>query len=160
MKVVSHSPEQTEQIAACLAKHLPVPVTIALEGDLGAGKTCFVRGLASAFGGADSVSSPTYALAQTYPTEPPIHHMDLYRVKSQDLEDLGLQSLLEDPAAIVCVEWPENRVKTDVNVRIYPPLKKGGQGGFDEREIEFKFNDRFSRDWVLTLEQDLLACLH
>ncbi len=152
LSISSSSPEQTEQIASCLAKHLPVPVTIALEGDLGAGKTCFVRGLASAFGGAEAVSSPTYALAQTYPTQPPIHHLDLYRVQSQDLEDLGLQSLLEDPAAIVCVEWPQGRVKADLTV--------GLSGDLDKREIKFDFSDRFSKDWVLTLERDLLDFSH
>jgi tRNA threonylcarbamoyladenosine biosynthesis protein TsaE len=152
--ISSRSPEQTEQIAACLANHLPIPVTIALEGDLGAGKTCFVRGLASAFGGAEAVSSPTYALAQTYPTQPPIHHLDLYRVKSQDLEDLGLQILLEDPAAIICVEWPQARVHADIGVVIASGAKQSS------REVKFEFSDRFSKDWVLTLERDLLACLN
>ena len=152
--ISSSSSEQTEQIAACLARHLSVPVTIGLEGDLGAGKTCFVRGLAGAFGGEEAVSSPTYALAQTYPTRPPIHHLDLYRVKSQDLEDLGLQSLLEDSRAIVCVEGPQARVDADIRVVISSGSKQSG------REIKFELNDRFSKDWVLTLERDLLASLN
>ena len=107
--VSSYSDTDTQKIAALLVKHLRVPMTLALEGDLGAGKTCFVRGLVQALDPAQIVRSPTYALAHTYKTYPVVHHVDLYRVQDQDLEDLGIENLLDDPEAIVCIEWPKHR---------------------------------------------------
>ena len=148
--IFSHSPEQTEQIAACLAKHLQAPVKIALEGDLGAGKTCFVRGLAHYFDPEAPVSSPTYALAQTYQTSPAIHHIDLYRAQKQNLEDLGILYLMEDPEAIVCVEWPAGA--HDADIRLVFEHAEG-----ETRRFKFYFSDRFSEEWVLTVQRDLLS---
>ncbi|MBL4818415.1 MAG: tRNA (adenosine(37)-N6)-threonylcarbamoyltransferase complex ATPase subunit type 1 TsaE [Deltaproteobacteria bacterium] len=176
--LLSHSAEETEQIAKALAKHLNAPIKIALDGDLGAGKTCFMRGLAGYFGAESEVSSPTYAIAHTYPTQPPIHHLDLYRVQNQDLEDLGVLSLVEDEQAIVCVEWsqnrPELREKLDIQIQFVIPAESHpgeGQGldsglrqndnmGLDTnntRQIEFSFSERFSKDRALTIERDLLS---
>ncbi|MEI6790660.1 MAG: tRNA (adenosine(37)-N6)-threonylcarbamoyltransferase complex ATPase subunit type 1 TsaE [Myxococcaceae bacterium] len=152
--IQTHSPENTQQIAACLVKHLEPPVTLALEGDLGAGKTCFVAGLVHALDPAQLVSSPTYALAHTYKTTPVVHHVDLYRVQNQDLEDLGIENLLDDPEAIVCVEWPAHRQNPlpDRTIQIY--FEDIGE---DKRQIKFLFSHHFSTDWVLTLRENLLS---
>ncbi|MES2503578.1 MAG: tRNA (adenosine(37)-N6)-threonylcarbamoyltransferase complex ATPase subunit type 1 TsaE [Myxococcota bacterium] len=151
--IVSDSSDQTEAIGACLAKHLAAPVVITLEGDLGAGKTCFVRGLVWHFDPKAPVSSPTYALAQTYETLPPVHHIDLYRVPKQDLEDLGILHMIEDPGAIVCIEWPTKMLdlgERHISINF-------SSDGISQRQLDFKFCAGFSKEWLLTLERDLLS---
>ncbi|CAN0568522.1 unnamed protein product [Laminaria digitata] len=107
--------EQTQAFAAELGQRLaPLArqgpgVTIALLGGLGAGKTTFAQGLVAALpGGADLyVTSPTYALAQSYDTDPPVTHMDLYRLGSLDeLEMIGYRDLYFD-RGIAVVEWAD-----------------------------------------------------
>lgn len=96
-------------VAGRLARLLRPPCLVVLRGDLGAGKTTFVRGFVEALQGGSKacVSSPTYALANTYPTRPVVHHLDLYRLDpATDLWDLGLAELMVDETALTCVEWP------------------------------------------------------
>lgn len=134
--VFSHSDTETRQIAACLVKHLKTPVTLALEGDLGAGKTCFVSGLAQALDPGARVTSPTYALAHTYETHPRVHHIDLYRVQNQNLEDLGIENLLDDPEAIICIEWPEHHQNPLPPETIWVHFEHLSS---DQRQIKFVF---------------------
>jgi tRNA threonylcarbamoyladenosine biosynthesis protein TsaE len=103
---VSHSVAQTEQIARDLAATLQGGECIALEGDLGAGKTQFVRGLVHGLGGTHRVSSPTFVLLNVYPTPRfPVYHLDAYRVHGpEDFEAIGFTELLEQQG-IVIVEW-------------------------------------------------------
>jgi len=103
----SHSVEQTETIATDLARTLPPNSTIALHGNLGAGKTQFVRGLLIGLGGNPrTVSSPTYVLLNIYPTgRLTLYHLDAYRIATlQDFESVGFTELLEQ-GGIVVVEW-------------------------------------------------------
>jgi tRNA threonylcarbamoyladenosine biosynthesis protein TsaE len=103
----SHSVDQTEQIAANLALNLRPGDCIALNGDLGAGKTQFVRGLVRAYGGHErAVSSPTFVLLNVYPTpRGPVFHLDAYRISGPaDLEALGFEELLQQQGLVV-VEW-------------------------------------------------------
>ena len=82
---------------------------IALRGALGAGKTTFVQGFVKALPGGDNeyVSSPTYAIAQQYETNPPVHHFDLFRIEeSQELEFLDFRTLFYS-RGFCLVEWPE-----------------------------------------------------
>ena len=87
---------------------LVAPRVITLEGDLGAGKTTLVQAIAAGLGVTEPVTSPTYALVQSYPSpKGTLHHLDLYRLRdASQLAQLGWQDLLTD-RAIVCVEWPE-----------------------------------------------------
>src|SRR5205807_916546 len=104
----SHSPEQTQAIAAEFAKSLRGGECIALHGELGAGKTQFVRGLVHGLGGdVRSVSSPTYVLLNVYDTGRPIvYHLDAYRVGgADDFDAIGFSELLEQEGVVV-VEWP------------------------------------------------------
>jgi len=104
----SHSVADTERIAADLAESLPPGSVIALQGDLGAGKTQFTRGLVRALGGNPrDVSSPTYVLLHIYPTRSlTVFHLDAYRVHgAEDFEQIGFEELLEQ-GGIVVVEWP------------------------------------------------------
>ena len=108
----STSVEQTESIAADLATTLVGGECIALEGDLGAGKTQFVRGLLRGLGGNPrSVSSPTFMLLNIYDTgRLTLYHLDAYRVRgAEDFESIGFPELLEQ-GGIVVVEWA-GRVK-------------------------------------------------
>lgn len=123
----SASPSQTESIAAELARSLRGGECIALYGDLGAGKTQFVRGLVRALGAdARAVSSPTFVLLNVYSTPSlKVYHLDAYRVGgAEDFESIGFSELLEQPDGIVIVEWAE-RVESlmpvnRIDVRITP----------------------------------------
>lgn len=111
LRVMSASEKDTEILAGRLAGLLKPPMVLALKGDLGAGKTTFVRGFVRALSGGEPirVQSPTYALAKTYQTTPPVHHIDLYRMdRSAPLEDLGVEELIYDPHAFICIEWPDH----------------------------------------------------
>ncbi|MGE5610624.1 MAG: tRNA (adenosine(37)-N6)-threonylcarbamoyltransferase complex ATPase subunit type 1 TsaE [Bacillota bacterium] len=105
----SHSVAETETIAGELAKTLAGGECIALYGDLGAGKTQFVRGLVRGLGGEPrSVSSPTFVLLNMYDTgRLAVYHLDAYRVHgSEDFEAIGFAELLEQ-GGVVVVEWAE-----------------------------------------------------
>ena len=94
--------------AARLAKRLRPGDALALSGDLGAGKTTFVRALVRALHGSDvPVSSPTFVFRQRYDGTPPIEHLDLFRVDDPaEAADLGLEEAF-GPDRITVVEWPE-----------------------------------------------------
>ena len=106
----------TEALGARLAEALRPGDLLLLEGPLGAGKTTLVRGLVAALGGDPAeVCSPTFILVETYDLGPGpirrVHHADLYRVRgraSAPWEELGLEELMDDPYAVVAVEWPES----------------------------------------------------
>ena len=103
----SNSPEETEQIAATLAKRLVSGDFIAFFGGLGMGKTNFVRGLASVLCPDVRVTSPTFALVNEYTGKLNIYHFDMYRITdSDDLYSTGFYEYLERPG-IVAAEWCE-----------------------------------------------------
>jgi tRNA threonylcarbamoyladenosine biosynthesis protein TsaE len=126
MTHLSHSVVETESIAAELAKTLSGGECIALDGPLGAGKTQFVRGLATALGANPrAVSSPTFVLLNIYKGGClPIFHLDAYRVATPaDFEAIGFTELLEQNGVVV-VEWanrvaeilPPKRINVDIEV--------------------------------------------
>ena len=128
----SNSEAETRAIAAALAPTLAPGAVLLLHGDLGAGKTAFVRGLAEGLGlDPDDVTSPTFTLVHEYRgTRLPLIHVDLYRLDRAELDEIGLD---QDLAAtgITAVEWPERLVREitgAVSVRI------SDRGG-DQREI-------------------------
>lgn len=104
----SHNELETEAVGRALAKELSGDGVLLLEGDLGAGKTVLVRGLARQVGvDPRQVQSPTYALIHEYESiGPPLIHVDLYRLDSEDVESLGLEELLAGPG-IKAIEWPQ-----------------------------------------------------
>ena len=109
MEHISHSVADTERIAADLARTLAPNTTLALHGDLGAGKTQFVRGLLIGLGGNPrTVSSPTYVLLNIYDTgRLPLFHLDAYRVAGpEDFDAIGFTELLEQ-GGVVVVEWAD-----------------------------------------------------
>jgi tRNA threonylcarbamoyl adenosine modification protein YjeE len=94
--------------AADVAATLRPGDVVALSGDLGSGKTTFVRAVVAALHGSDTaVSSPTFVFRQRYPGQPPVEHLDLYRIDDpRETADLGLDDAFSD-ATITLVEWPE-----------------------------------------------------
>ncbi len=110
--IETNSPAQTEAWAARLARTLEGGDVLALEGDLGAGKTTLVRGLAAGLGiDPSKVSSPTFALMNEYaPRQGPgltLVHIDAYRMNTPDeLAGLGWDRLVEDTTVVIAVEWP------------------------------------------------------
>jgi tRNA threonylcarbamoyladenosine biosynthesis protein TsaE len=102
----TQSPQQTAALGAEMAGRLRPGDVVLVEGDLGAGKTTFVRGACRALGVTVPVTSPTFTIGQRYPGPVPVSHLDLYRIASLDDED---PDLLDDYLAddrIAFVEWP------------------------------------------------------
>lgn len=105
--VETSSAEQTEALAGELARVLPEDSTIALHGDLGAGKTTFIRGLARAWNISEPVTSPTFNLYTIYEGDRQLIHLDAYRLGSaDDLDALMIQDFMRRPWCFA-VEWPE-----------------------------------------------------
>lgn len=98
---------ETRALAAEFVHSLPEGAVVLLQGDLGAGKTAFVRGMLEGLGWQGAVTSPTYTLMQEYPTEPPLVHADLYRLEDPDeVWGLDLEPYLES-RDLFAVEWSE-----------------------------------------------------
>jgi tRNA threonylcarbamoyladenosine biosynthesis protein TsaE len=106
IEVESSSPEETERIAALLAAELQLGDAVTVAGELGAGKTTFIRGAARALGVDGPVTSPTYTVGHLYRGPVNIAHLDLYRFEGiSDAEWGDLERYFEDTVAFV--EWPE-----------------------------------------------------
>jgi len=103
---VTSSPAETERAGMLLGERLRQGDVVLLTGELGAGKTTFVRGVAQGAGSMAHVASPTFQLVRIYPGRLQLAHVDLYRVeKSSELRDLGLDELSAEGAVVV--EWGE-----------------------------------------------------
>ena len=106
MQSESHSPEETETAAARLAAELRCGDVVTVSGELGAGKTTFVRGACRALGVTGPVTSPTYTIGHRFEGRVPVSHLDLYRFEGISPAEWGdLEPYFED--AVVFVEWPE-----------------------------------------------------
>ena len=102
----SASPAETEAVAASLARGLKVGDVVTVSGDLGSGKTTFVRGACRALGVTSPVTSPTFTIGHRYPGDPDVSHLDLFRFQGLSAAEWGdLEPYFED--AICFVEWPE-----------------------------------------------------
>lgn len=103
----TYSAEETRIVGASLAPVLLPGDVISLSGDLGAGKTAFVQGVAIALGAENRVTSPSFTLVHQYQGRFPIIHLDVYRLNSfQEVIDIGFEEML-DPESIVLIEWGE-----------------------------------------------------
>jgi len=105
-------PAQTEALAAELAAGLAAGDVVLLVGELGTGKTTFVRGACRALGIDGIVTSPTFTIGQRYQASVPVSHLDLYRVVDLGNEDPDLLADYIGPDRIAFVEWPESAVAT------------------------------------------------
>ena len=106
--VETHAEEETEALGERRAKCLRAGAVVALYGDLGAGKTAFVRGMARGLDVHEPVSSPTFTIVNEYPGDPALFHFDMYRLKNaEELYGIGWEDYL-DRNGVVVTEWTEN----------------------------------------------------
>ena len=138
LDVVTASEAETESAGQRLGESLAAGAVVLLHGDLGAGKTVFVRGVARGLGApADDVSSPTFTLIQEYSGRVKLYHVDLYRIEPPEVDDLGLEDLLLGDG-VVAIEWAERwagRPDDVIEVRIE-------EAGEDRRRIRISGADR------------------
>lgn len=109
MRSVSRSPAQTRRMAAAFAAQLGPGAVVALVGPLGAGKTCFVQGLAAGLGvpAHTAVNSPTFILCNVYQGRMPLYHFDWYRLETPaQLDGLGLEEYF-DGTGVTVIEWAD-----------------------------------------------------
>ena len=122
MMYITENEQETEELGARFASELPGGTVIAMYGDLGAGKTAFVRGMARGMGLDCRVSSPTFTIVNEYLGKRELIHFDMYRLSSADeLFDIGWEDYLRR-GAVCAVEWSENVSDAffgdEINVRI------------------------------------------
>ena len=135
MELITNSPQETERVGAALGAALQPGSILAYEGDLGAGKTAFTRGLARGLGCAEQVTSPTYTIVNEYLSgKLPLFHFDMYRLHSaDDLWDIGWEDYLER-GGICAVEWSEN-VDDAMENAVWVTIHKTGEAS---RRIEIE----------------------
>ena len=105
---------------------------MALQGELGAGKTAFCRGVCKGLGFSGVVNSPSYSIVHEYPNEPPIYHLDLYRLKNpSDLYDIGIE-MFTFSSGITLIEWPQMAGDFPLNITHKIEIKITGE---NSREI-------------------------
>ena len=141
LEVKSHSPEQTRELGVRLGRVLQLGDMLCLQGDLGAGKTTFVQGIAQGWGSTDSVSSPTFILVNLYRRADgsQLFHMDAYRLNSApEAEELDLDAMLAEGALLI--EWPERIDGLVPEEHLWIELEH-----VDEEDREMKFKARGKR---------------
>lgn len=118
MEVITNSPQETQNLGREIGNYLintkkgRGAAILALQGELGSGKTTFIQGLAKALGLPYRILSPTFIILREYSLQQQMYqkfyHLDLYRIKEQtELKDLGLDEIFSNPSNIVAIEWPE-----------------------------------------------------
>lgn len=106
-----HNLQQTDSLAMAISRVIKPPMIILLNGDLGSGKTTFVKSLVKYLGSDDVVTSPTFTLLNTYNAKFPIYHFDMYRLSSmEEALAVGFEEYFDKSRldGICLVEWPEN----------------------------------------------------
>lgn len=136
---VTTSEDETMAAGATLAQRLSVGDVLLLHGELGAGKTAFVRGVAQGLGArVDDVSSPTFTLIQEYDSgRLMLYHVDLYRLEPAEVDDLGLEELVES-GGIVAIEWPDRWHRRPAEAVIVSITTEGE----DRRRIRITYSTR------------------
>lgn len=132
MRVTTRSEIETAAVGRTLASSLAPGDVLVLSGDLGAGKTAFVRGVAEGLGiDSAEVTSPTFTLIQEYRGgRLPLHHVDLYRLKAAEVDDLGLDDLIGG-GGVTAIEWHDRwRYVPEDAIRVHLEMH-----GDDERTI-------------------------
>lgn len=131
--ITSHSEAETEALGEALGNLLFPGAFVALEGDLGAGKTALARGVARALG-IEGISSPTFNIVHEYQGRIPLYHFDAYRLKDEaELYDMGFEEYLAG-AGILLMEWPSNVAGALPQSRLDIAIKGSGE---DTRAITF-----------------------
>ena len=136
---LTHSKEETMQLAKSIADKLPNGITLTFSGDLGAGKTTFVRGLAEGLGITEVVQSPTFNIMKIYlKGKRPLIHIDAYRLADIDT-DIGLDEYIGYETGITVIEWPMYIEKLIPDYSIEVEISNLGD---DNRQLKFKVKDQ------------------
>lgn len=149
--ISSHSADQTRHIGTRLGAALEAGDVICLQGDLGAGKTTFVQGVARGWGSPDSVSSPTFIIVNEYGRDDSdkLFHMDAYRLDSAlEAEQLDLDNMLADGALLL--EWPERIDGLVPDQHLWISLDHKGE---EERDMKFKAAGKRYEDLLGVIRQ-------
>ncbi len=140
LEIITHNEKETELFGSRLARLISAPAVLCLYGELGAGKTALVRGLAEGLGLDCTVSSPTFTIVNEYSGPCELIHFDMYRLHGADeLFDIGWEDYLRREA-ILAVEWSENV-----------------EDAFDGSEIVVRFEKLSGTDRRITVEGELYA---
>ena len=135
---ITHKKEETIELAKNLSSELPDGTTLTFSGDLGAGKTTFVRGLAEGLHIKEVVQSPTFNIMKIYlKGDRPLIHIDAYRLADLDT-DIGLDEYIGYETGITVIEWPMFIEKLIPHDAIKVEIRNLGN---DDREIKFMFQD-------------------
>lgn len=139
MEIAIEKIEQLKDIADYLATVIKPGDVFLLKGELGAGKTTFVRFIANALHSKEDVSSPTFTIINKYPADIPIYHIDLYRIEDElAIMHLDLESILLNSSSVCFIEWAER-------LGIYSPSER----------MEMTFN--YGRVPVFSLEEEIYS---
>ncbi len=157
LEFFSRSPEQTRRVGARLGSLLKVGDVLCLHGNLGAGKTTLVQGIAQGWGSPDPVTSPTFVLVNNYrrPDGHQIAHLDAYRLaNAMEAEDLDLDYLLENGPLIV--EWPKRIQAALPESHLWIDLQYLGE---DQRMLLIKPQGNAYKNMVLQLREQIFTGL-
>jgi tRNA threonylcarbamoyladenosine biosynthesis protein TsaE len=130
----SASPAATEQLAAAAGRALRPGDIVLIAGDVGTGKTTFVRGACRALGVTDRVTSPSFTIGQTYAGRVPVAHVDLFRLEDLGSEDPALLADYLTPERVAFVEWPGAALPWIERDRVVLELELAHEGG-DRRRL-------------------------
>ncbi len=132
---ITRSAEETFELAYSIGEAISEPAVFLLQGDLGAGKTVFAKGIAAGLEiDPAEVNSPTFTIVNRHDGRMRMYHLDLYRIAggADEVYDLGLEEMIEEPVAVVVIEWPE-RLGTFVVANAYRVVIT--DLGADERSV-------------------------
>lgn len=145
LSFVTRSAAETQALGRALMDLLPHGALIALYGDLGAGKTCLVRGMAEAVGMMERVTSPTFTLVHEYCGDRTLYHLDLYRLTSpEQVLHLGYEDLFDPGDGLCVVEWAERAEGMLPERRV--DIRLTHEGG-DARRIEVENRGLMLTGW-------------
>ena len=133
-RITTTGPAETAGQGAALAQELRPGDVVLVEGELGTGKTTFVRGACRALGVTVPITSPTFTIGQRYPGRVPVAHLDLFRVGNLDAEDPALLDDYLGPDTISFIEWPEAAAR-EVDGLVAHRIRIEHAGG-DRRTLE------------------------
>ena len=134
MKIKTKSPEETEKVGEEFGKRLKLGDIVLVIGELGAGKSIFIRGIAKGLKVKEIVKSPSFVILQEFEGKYPFYHVDLYRVNTQDTNELGIFELMDK--GIVCIEWGERILPILKHVKKIVVTIKKLEGNLREIEID------------------------
>ncbi len=140
-KFITHSAEETFELAYGIGESLTQATVFLLQGDLGAGKTVFAKGIAA---GLDidpaEVNSPTFTLVNAHAGRMRLYHLDLYRLSgtADEVREIGLEEMLSEPQAVVLIEWPERLNGWEIPLAYCVVITDAGE---EARRIEISRDD-------------------